>query len=107
MENSQRILILYAIMLFLSHLNFEAVAIAAKRCFFIKAAEIIQHRYFENALTLKFGSKDMMLWKGVSILFSQRVIVCGCLYPNMVGWTTPYLKVAVNTFKKLLRSTAN
>ncbi len=66
MENTQRILILYAIMLCMNCLNAEEGATAAKRYLFINAAELIQHRYFENALTLKFGSKDMMLWKGVS-----------------------------------------
>ncbi len=60
MENTQRILILYAIMLCLNCLNAEKRATAAKRYLFINAAELIQHRYFE------FGSKDMILWKGVS-----------------------------------------
>ena len=66
MENTQRILILYAIVLSLNCLNAEEGATAAKRYLFTNAAELIQHRYSENSLTLKFGSKDMILWKGVS-----------------------------------------
>ena len=66
MENTQRILILYAIMLSLNCLNAEEEATAAKRYLFINAAELIQDRYFENTLTSKFGSKDMILWKGGS-----------------------------------------
>ena len=65
MENTQRILILYAIMLSLNCLNAEEGATATKRYLFTNAAELIQHRYFDS-LTLQFGSKDMILWKGVS-----------------------------------------
>ena len=61
MENTQRILILYFVMLSLNCLNAEERATAAKRYLFINAAELIQGRYFENTLTLKFGSKIMML----------------------------------------------
>ena len=46
MENKQRILILYAIILSLNCLNAEQAAIVAKRYFFIKAAELTQDRYF-------------------------------------------------------------
>ena len=66
MENKQRILILYAIMLSLNCLNAEEGATADKRLLFINAAELIQDRYFENTLTSEFGSKDMILWKGGS-----------------------------------------
>ena len=70
MENTQRILILY-IMLSLNCLNAEEGATAAKRYLFINAAELIQDRYFENILTSKFGSKDMILWKeGSSFVFT-------------------------------------
>ena len=37
---------------------------AAKRRLIINAAGLIQHIYFENALPLKFKSKDMLLWRG-------------------------------------------
>ena len=53
MENTQRILILYAIMLSLNCLNAEEGATAAKRYLFINAAELIQDRYFENTLASK------------------------------------------------------
>ena len=72
MENTQRILILYAIMLSLNCLNAEEGATAAKRYLFINAAELIQDRYFENTLTSEFGSKNMMLWKGgPSFVFTE------------------------------------
>ena len=63
MENTQRILILYAIMLSLNCLNAEEVATAAKRYLLINAAELIQDRYFENILFSKLKSKGMLLWK--------------------------------------------
>ena len=70
MENTQRILILYVIMLSLNCLNAEEGATAAKRYLFINAAELIQDRYFENNLTSKFESKVIMLWKG-SFVFTE------------------------------------
>ena len=70
MENTQIILILYAIMLSLNCLNAEEGATAAKRYLFINAAELIQDRYFKNILTSKFGSKVMMLWKS-SFVFTE------------------------------------
>ena len=66
MENTQRILILYAIMPCLNCFKAEEGATAAKRYLFINAAELIQDRYFENTLTSEFVSKDMILWKGGS-----------------------------------------
>ena len=72
MENAQRILILYAIMLSLNCLNAEEGVTAAKRYLFINAAELIQDRYIENTLTSEFGSKNMMLWKGgPSFVFTE------------------------------------
>ena len=53
MENTQRILILYAIMLSLNCLNAEEGAAAAKRLLFINAAELTQDRYFDNTLASK------------------------------------------------------
>ena len=47
MENIQRILTLYAIMLSLNCLNAEEEATAAKRHLIINAAGLIQHTYFE------------------------------------------------------------
>ena len=63
MENIYRILILYAIMLSLNCLNVEEGATAAKRYLFINAVVLIQDRYFENTLTSKLKSKDMLLWR--------------------------------------------
>ena len=60
MENTQRILILYAIMLSLNCLNAEEGATAAKRLLFINAAELIQDRYL-NTLSSKLMSKGMLL----------------------------------------------
>ena len=81
MENTQRILILYAIMLSLNCLNAEEGAKATKRYLFINAAELIQHRYFGNALTLQFGSKDMILWKGVSffVFTEDETLFISCI----------------------------
>ena len=59
MENSQRILILCVILLSLNCLNTDEGGTAAKRYLFINASELIQGRYFENALT----SKGMLLWR--------------------------------------------
>ena len=63
MENTQRILILYAIMLSLNCLNAEEGATAAKRYLLINAAELIQDMYFENTLTSELKSKGMLLWR--------------------------------------------
>ena len=63
MENMQRILILYVIMLSLTCLNAEEGATAAKRLLFINTAELTQDRYFENTLASKLKSKGMLLWR--------------------------------------------
>ena len=53
-------------MLSLNCLNAEEGATAIKRYLFMNAAKLIQDRYVKNTLTSKFGSKDMILWKGGS-----------------------------------------
>ena len=63
MENTQRILILYAIMLSLNCLNAEEGATVAKRHLLINAAELIWDRYFKNTLASKLKSKGMLLWR--------------------------------------------
>ena len=63
MENTQRILILYAIMLSLNCLIAEEGVTAAKRLLFINAAKLTQDRYFENTLASKLKSKGMLLWR--------------------------------------------
>ena len=60
MKNTQRVWILYVIMLSLNCLNAEEGATAAKRYLLINAAELIQERYFENTLTSKLKSKGML-----------------------------------------------
>ena len=69
--NIHRIMILYAVMLFLNCLNSEKGVTAAKRYLFINAAELIQDWYFENTLTSKVESKFMMLWKSSSFVFTE------------------------------------
>ena len=59
MEDTQRILILYAIMLSLNCLNAEEGATTAKRYLLINAED----RYFENTLASKLKSKGMLLWR--------------------------------------------
>ena len=63
MENTQRILILYAIMLSLNCLNAEEGATAAKGLLFINTVELTRERYFENTLASKLKSKGLLLWR--------------------------------------------
>ena len=63
MVNTQRILILYVIMLSLNCLNAEEEATPAKRYLFINAAELIKDRYFEKTLASQLMSKGMLLWR--------------------------------------------
>ena len=72
MENTQGILILYAIMLSLNCLNAEEGATAAKRYLLINAAELIQDRYFENTLASKLKSKGMLLSRRDSAFVSTE-----------------------------------
>ena len=65
MENTQRILILYVIMLSLNCVNAEEGATAAKIHLFINAAELTRDRNFENTLASKLKSKGMLLWRKV------------------------------------------
>ena len=58
-------------MLSLNCLYAEAETTAAKGLLFINAAELIQDRYFKNTLISEFGSKDMMLWRGSSFVFTE------------------------------------
>ena len=68
MENAQRILILYVIMLSLNCLNAEEGATAAKGLLFINAAELNQDRYFENTLASKLKSNG----EEILLLFPQK-----------------------------------
>ena len=69
MENRQKILILYVIMLSLNCLNAEEGATAAKRYLFINAAKLIQDTYFENTLTSKLKSKVCYFGEEILLLF--------------------------------------
>ena len=53
-------------------MNAEEGATAAKRYLLINSAELIQDRYFENTLTLKLKSKDMLLWRRDFAFVSTR-----------------------------------
>ena len=63
MENTQKIMILSAIMLSLNCLIAEEVTTAVKRYLLINAAELIQDRHFVNTLASKLKSKCMLLWR--------------------------------------------
>ena len=66
MENIQRILILYAIMLSLNCLNAE------EGYLFINATKLIQYKCFEITLTSKLKSKGMLLWRRDSAFVSTE-----------------------------------
>ena len=52
-------------------LNFLTVnELSTERHFIVWAAKLNQHICFKGILTLKFGSKDMLLWKRVSACVS-------------------------------------
>ena len=63
MENTQRVGILYVIVLSLNCLSTEEGATTDKRHLIISAAGIIKYICFENALTSKLKSTDMLLWR--------------------------------------------
>ena len=65
MKNTQRIWILYAILLSLNCLIAEERLTAAKIHLIINAAKLIQLIHFKNALPSKFKSKDRLLGKKV------------------------------------------
>ena len=63
MQTTQRIMIMYVIMLSLNCLSAEEGTTAAKQYFLINAAELIQDRHFKNTLTSKLKQKGMLLWR--------------------------------------------
>ena len=78
MENTQRILILYAIMLSLNCLYAEEGATADKGLLFINTAELTRDRYFENTLASKLKSKGLLLWRSnKKLVFPQKMRGCG------------------------------
>ena len=73
MENTQRVWILYIIMLSLNCLTAEEGATAAKRHLNINAAGLIKHKHFVNASTSKLKSKDMLLWRrGIAFVSTEN-----------------------------------
>ena len=81
MENSQRVWIMFIAF----SLNFLTVKeLSTERHFIVWAAKLNQHVYYKGIITSKFGSKDMLLWKEVLLLFPQRMRICGLL-PDWCG----------------------
>ena len=62
MKNTQKVWILYIIMLSLNCLTAEEGATATKRHLNINAAGLAKNEYFINVLTSKLKSKDILLW---------------------------------------------
>ena len=67
MENSQRVWIMYIIVLYLNFLTVNELS--TERHFIIWTAK---HVYYKGIKTSKFRSKDMLLWKRVSSLVSAE-----------------------------------
>ena len=68
MESTEKLWILYAVLLSLNCLTAEKITTTDKR----NAAGLIQFIYFKNALTQKFKPKDKLLGKRISILVSTE-----------------------------------
>ena len=69
MKGTQRVWILYAIVLSLYCLTAEEIATTVKR----NAAGLIQFIYFKNALTSKFDLRTSYWGKGFLFLFPQKM----------------------------------
>ena len=65
MEYTHRVWIMYIIVFSLNFLT-------AERHLILGAAKLNQHIYFKGILTLKFESKDMLLWKRDSAFVSTE-----------------------------------
>ena len=70
MEKTQRIWILYVIVLSLNCLTSEEGATATKRHLIINAAGLIQPICFENTVTSKFKLKDTLVWRRYFVFVS-------------------------------------
>ena len=69
MEKSQRVWIMYIVF----SLKFLTVKeLSTERHFIIWAAKLNQNGYHKGTITSKFGSKDMMLWRGSSFVFTEN-----------------------------------
>ena len=68
MENSQRVWILYI----MYSMNFLTVKeLITERHFIIWAAKLNPNGYHKGIMTSEFGSKDMLLWRGSSFVFTK------------------------------------
>ena len=64
MENRHRI---WIIVIFVFSFNLLIVnELTAERQWIAKAVKLIKNLHFKGVLTLKFGSKDLLLWKSLS-----------------------------------------
>ena len=72
MKNTQRIWILYAIVLCLNCLAAEEGARTAKRLLIVNTARLIQPIYFEDALSSKFKPKDLLPWRSFAFDFTRN-----------------------------------
>ena len=69
MENSQRVWIMYIVF----SLKFLTVKeLSTERHFIIWAAKLNQNGFHKGIMTSKFGSKNMMLWRGSSFVFTEN-----------------------------------
>ena len=77
MENTQRVWIMYIIVFQLKFLTVNELS--TERHFIVQVAKLNQHIYFKGILTSNFGSKEVLIWKKVLLLFPQRMGTCGFL----------------------------
>ena len=70
MENTQRVWIMYIIVLSSNFLT--AKELSTERHFIVWAAKANKHVYYKGIMTSKFRSKDMLLWKRGSSLLSTE-----------------------------------
>ena len=69
MENSQRVWIMYIVF----SLKFLIMKeLSTERHFIIWASKLNQNGYHKGIMTSKFGSKDMILWRGSSFVFTKN-----------------------------------
>ena len=70
MEYTQRVWIMYIIVLSLNFLTVKKLS--TKRHFIIWTAKLNQHIYFKGIMTSEFGSKNLLLWKrGSSFVYTE------------------------------------
>ena len=70
MENSQRAWILYIIVLSLNFLTVKELC--TERHFIIWTAKLNQNGHHKGIMTSEFWSKNIMLWKSSSFVFTEN-----------------------------------